>query len=222
MEHIKTFSEKTAEIQENPDFLTTQIITYLGNKRALIGEIEEEIRIILQTLDKEKLFCADIFSGSGIVARMNKKDFPKEKCAELRQEIQSRCEKELFSGIISQNYAPKNDHNIQKGERVFYTHENAVLIDTYRKLIDDIVENNLKKYFLAPLITEASIHVNTSGIFKGFYKDKNTKIGCFGGAAKNALSRIFGRIELEYMLYLHGLISVHPGLQITAYGFFLA
>lgn len=223
MEHIKTFSEKTAEIQENPDFLTTQIITYLGNKRALIREIEEEIRIILQTLNKEKLFCADIFSGSGIVARMmkkysshliandleqysalinscylsNKKDFPKEKCAELRQEIQSRCEKELFSGIISQNYAPKNDHNIQKGERVFYTHENAVLIDTYRKLIDDIVENNLKKYFLAPLITEASIHVNTSGIFKGFYKDKNTKIGCFGGAAKNALSRIFGRIELK-------------------------
>ena len=150
MEHIKIVSEKTAEIQENPDFLTTQIITYLGNKRALIGKIEEEIRIILQTLNKEKLFCADIFSGSGIVARMmkkysshliandleqysalinscylsNKKDFPKEKCAELRQEIQSRCEKELFSGIISQNYAPKNDHNIQKGERVFYTHEN--------------------------------------------------------------------------------------------------
>ncbi len=220
------FSEKNAkitELHENPAFLTTQIITYLGNKRALIGEIEAEVHAILQKIGKTKVVCADIFSGSGIVARMmkkyasrlivndlenysvlvnscylsNKKDYPQEKCAELREKIKSLCKKEPVSGIISQNYAPKNDCDIQKGERVFYTHENALLIDTYRKLIDDLVEDDLKKYFLAPLITEASIHVNTSGVFKGFYKDKNTKIGCFGGAAKNALSRIFGRIELK-------------------------
>ena len=73
-----------------------------------------------------------------------------------------------------------------------------MLIDTYRKLIDEIVEEDtLKKFFLAPLITEASVHVNTSGVFKGFYKDKHTGIGCFGAAGKNALSRIFGKIELK-------------------------
>ena len=70
-------------ISENEEFLTTQIITYLGNKRSLIG-------------------------------------------------------------------------NIQKGERVFYTHQNALLIDTYRTLIDEVVPwEELKKFFLAPLITQA-------------------------------------------------------------------
>ena len=29
--------------QENNEFLTTQIITYIGNKRSLLGNIEKEI-----------------------------------------------------------------------------------------------------------------------------------------------------------------------------------
>ena len=209
---------------ENKDFLTTQIITYLGNKRSLIGHIEKEVKLICEKLGKEKLVCGDLFSGSGIVARMlkayseklivndlenysalinscylsNSFDFPKERYTELKYTIEEKCKKEKFSGVISQNYAPQNDENILPGERVFYTHENALLIDTYRHLIDEVVtEEKLKKYFLAPLITEASIHVNTSGVFKGFYKDKNTGIGCFGAAGKNALTRIFGKIELK-------------------------
>lgn len=209
---------------ENPDFLKTQIITYLGNKRSLIKNIEKEVEEISKKLNKKKMICADIFSGSGIVSRMlkshsslliandlenyscvinscylsNKSEYPQKKCNKIREEIIKSCENKKISGIITQNYAPKNDENIQKGERVFYTHENAILIDTYRKLIDDFVlEENLKKYFLAPLITDASIHVNTSGVFKGFYKDKNTGIGCFGASGKNALPRIFGKIELK-------------------------
>lgn len=210
--------------EENREFLTTQIITYLGNKRSLIGNIEKEVEEIENKLEKKKLVCADVFSGSGIVARMlkkhssklivndlenysslinscyliNKKDFPKEECDDLRRKIENLCKQEKIEGIISQNYAPQDNENIQRGERVFYTHENAVLIDTYRNYIDEVVkEEDLKKFFLAPLVTEASIHVNTSGVFKGFYKDKNTGIGCFGAAGKNALTRIFGRIELK-------------------------
>ncbi|WP_294431226.1 DNA adenine methylase [uncultured Treponema sp.] len=211
-------------MEENRDFLTTQIITYLGNKRTLIGNIEKEVNEISEKLGKNRLLCADLFSGSGIVARMlkkyssklivndlenyssiinscyltNKKDFPKKRYDELHAEIENLCAQEKFTGIIAKNYAPQDDENIQKGERVFYTHENAVLIDTYRKLIDDIVkEESMKKFFLAPLITEASIHVNTSGVFKGFYKDRNTGIGCFGASGRNALPRIFGKIELK-------------------------
>lgn len=209
---------------ENDDFLTTQIITYLGNKRALIKNIEDEVLSIAKECSKEKLICADLFAGSGIVARMmkkhseklivndlekysalinscylcNKKDYPETVCAEFRSEIKNRCNKQKIEGIISKNYAPQNDNNIMPGERVFYTHENALLLDTYRVLIDEVVKDaNLKKFFLAPLVTEASIHVNTSGVFKGFYKDKNTGIGCFGAAGKNALKRIFGPIELK-------------------------
>ena len=214
----------SANFDENPEFLTTQIITYLGNKRRLLEHIEKEILLIAEKLNCQKLVCADLFSGSGIVARMlkkyssnlivndlenysavingcyliNKKDFPVQKYSALKTKIEELCSIEKIPGIISQNYAPQNDKDIQKGERVFYTRQNALLIDTYRRLIDDVVkEEPLKKFFLAPLITEASIHVNTSGVFKGFYKDKNTGIGCFGASGKNALPRIFGKIELK-------------------------
>ena len=214
----------SANFDENPEFLTTQIITYLGNKRRLLEHIEKEILLIAEKLNCQKLVCADLFSGSGIVARMlkkyssnlivndlenysavingcyliNKKDFPVQEYSALKNKIEELCFIEKIPGIISQNYAPKNDKDIQKGERVFYTQQNALLIDTYRKLIDDVIKKeSLKKFFLAPLITEASIHVNTSGVFKGFYKDKNTGIGCFGASGKNALSRIFGKIELK-------------------------
>ena len=210
--------------EENKEYLTTQIITYLGNKRQLIGNIETEVIDIARILGKEKLICVDLFSGSGIVARMlkkysrvlivndleeysrlinecyltNKKDFPNEKWSEYKAVIEQKCMAHKTPGIITKYYAPQDDENIQRGERVFYTHENALLIDTYRSLIDKVVqEQELRKYFLAPLVTEASIHVNTSGVFKGFYKDKNTGIGCFGAAGKNALTRIFGKIELK-------------------------
>ena len=210
--------------EESHAFLTTQLITYLGNKRSLLPNIEQEVEKISERLGQEKFVCADLFSGSGVVARMlkkhssklivndlenysavlnscylsNKSDFPKTEYEKLRNEILKLCEKEKIEGIIANNYAPKDDNNIQKGERVFYTRENALLIDTYRKLIDDLViEENFKKFFLAPLLTESSIHVNTSGVFKGFYKDKNTGIGCFGASGKDSLTRIFGKIELK-------------------------
>ena len=210
-------------IEEDKDFLSTQIITYIGNKRSLIGSIETQVNEIASKLKKDKLVCADLFAGSGIVARMlkshssklivndlenysavinscyliNKKDFPQKKYDELYEQIQKRCSKYKYSGIITKNYAPQNDEKIQKGERVFYTHQNALLLDTYRRLIDEVVPEEMKKFFLAPLITEASIHVNTSGVFKGFYKDKNTGIGCFGASGKDALTRILGKIELK-------------------------
>lgn len=213
---------------ENKDFLTTQILTYLGNKRTLIGNIEKEVQIISKELGKEKMICADVFSGSGIVARMLKKhsselivndlenysslvnscylsnedDYPEIICSEIRDEIIDLYKKKKINGIISKNYAPQNDDNILAGERVFYTHENAVRIDTYRNLIDKVItDEKIKKYFLAPLITEASIHVNTSGVFKGFYKDKNTGIGCFGAAGHNALTRIYGEVELKRPIF---------------------
>ena len=214
--------------EEKTEYLTTQLITYLGNKRTLIGNIEKEIEKILQQLNSEKAVCVDLFSGSGIVARMlkrhssrliandleeyskiinecyltNEKDFPREKWEAYFTKIEEECQKRKIAGIISKNYAPQDDENIKPGERVFYTHENAVLIDTYRNLIDEIVkEEEMKKFFLAPLVTEASIHVNTSGVFKGFYKDKNTGIGCFGGVGKNALSRIIGKVELKKPIF---------------------
>ncbi|MBQ9239197.1 MAG: DNA adenine methylase [Treponema sp.] len=213
----------TENERENESYLTTQLITYLGNKRALIHSIEDEIIKIKAKLKKEKCVCADLFSGSGVVSRMmkrhseiliandlelyahiinscylsNKNDFNSTEYVHFRKIIDARLCHELRAGIITKNYAPADDTHIQVGERAFYTRANALRIDTYRALIDDVViDTDMQKYFLAPLITEASVHVNTGGVFKGFYKDKQTGIGSFGGTGKNALARILGEISL--------------------------
>lgn len=210
-------------MQENPDFLSSQIVTYIGNKRILISNIENEIFKIEKELKKDRLVCADFFSGSGIVSRMlkshseilyandlenysrvlndcyltNKKDFDEKLYDKLHKEVLKKAEDNPVQGLITLNYAPKITEEIKKGERAFYTHENAVKIDSYRKYIEEVVPASMQKFFLAPLLTEVSIHVNTSGVFKGFYKNPATKTGCFGGAGKNALSRICGNIELK-------------------------
>lgn len=221
-------AQKQDTLTENPDFLTSQIITYIGNKRALLGDIEKEIISCKKELGKERCTCLDLFSGSGITARMMKKhadvliandleqysymlnscylangrDFDTAKYdaykAEIDAEMTARFESgSCTEGIISQNYAPRDDEHIKKGERAFYTRENALRLDTYRSLIESVVaDRSMRRFFLAPLLTEASIHTNTSGVFKGFYKDAKTGLGCFGGSGRNALSRILGQITL--------------------------
>lgn len=214
-------------MKENNDYLTTQLITYIGNKRILIGQIQKEVEEICRKLGRKKLVCADLFSGSGVVARMlkqysstiivndlenysrilascylsNKKEFDQERYFECRNAIERDFFNTKTPGIICANYAPKDTNNVLPGERAFYTRENAERIDTYRHLIDIHADQNMKDFFLAPLLTEASIHVNTSGVFKGFYKDKSTGTGCFGGTGKNALSRIMGQIELPVPVF---------------------
>jgi adenine-specific DNA-methyltransferase len=106
----------------------------------------------------------------------------------------------LTEGIITKLYSPEDDNNIKIGERVFYTRRNAKYIDTMRNLIESI-NNDYKKYFLAPLLSEASVHSNTSGVFKGFYKNKETKIGQFGGSNSDALIRIKGEITLPFPIF---------------------
>lgn len=57
------------------DFLSKNIITYLGNKRKLLEFINDQVDLIvkndkeLSSKNKEDIICFDIFSGSGIVSR---------------------------------------------------------------------------------------------------------------------------------------------------------
>lgn len=48
----------------------------------------------------------------------------------------------------------------------------------------------LRDLLLGSLLSEASIHANTGGVFKGFYKDPDTGIGKYGGKGEDALERI--------------------------------
>jgi len=104
-------------------------------------------------------------------------------------EINDRAVAAPTRGFISELYAPDRDDDIRPGERVFYTRRNAVFIDTARQLIDDLPDR-MRPVVLAPLLAMASVHVNTSGVFKGFYKNSRTGIGQFGGNGEDALTRI--------------------------------
>jgi adenine-specific DNA-methyltransferase len=99
-------------------------------------------------------------------------------------------------GFIAEMYAPRDEENIEANERVFYTRANACRLDAYRQLIEK-APAHLRDFLLAPLISAASIHANTAGVFKGFYKNKQTGIGQFGGTGSDALQRIRGEIRLE-------------------------
>jgi len=211
---------------EKKEYLTRQLITYIGNKRALLGFIGNGISKVQKKLRKNKLKTFDVFSGSGIAARYFKQfsdllivnDLEKYSavinecylsnedeldCVLLReyyQDLIAQSNQGLTKGIIAELYAPNDDAHIQPRERVFYTTRNAMYIDTVRQLIAKIPQNE-QKYFLAPLLSEASIHANTSGVFKGFYKNRETGIGQFGGQNHDALSRITGDIKLPFPVF---------------------
>jgi adenine-specific DNA-methyltransferase len=206
---------------ENPAFLREQLITYIGNKRLLLPFIGQAVEKVLAKTHKRKLSTLDLFAGTGVVSRYLKRysdllisndlegysrvtneaylanastiDFTKleDNLNWLKQETE-RC---LAPGFIAELYAPRDEDEIKVDERVFYTKRNACYLDTARQLIDQL-DSHSGKLLLAPLIARASVHANTSGVFKGFYKNKNG-IGQFGGSGKDALVRIKGNITAE-------------------------
>jgi adenine-specific DNA-methyltransferase len=214
-------------LEEKDEYLNKQIITYLGNKRSLLPFIKVGIDKVIARLNKKKIKTFDVFSGSGIVARYLKaysskiivNDLEKysetinncylsnfsevnmHKLVEYYNKMLTQLEEEnLKPGLIAKLYAPGNSNAILKGDRVFYTYRNACYIDTARECIEKI-PREYKSYFLAPLLSEASIHSNTSGVFKGFYKDSSTGIGKFGGNNEDALTRIRGNIAIPFPVF---------------------
>ena len=208
---------------EHPDYLSSQLITYLGNKRALLPQLQAAIMTARARLGGRKLRSLDMFAGSGFVSRLLKQHSSLviandcEFFARVVNEcyITNRCDAPLDTvrevvdslneaadagadvhGFISELYAPADDMDIQPGERVFYTQDNARRLDFFAQTIKHL-PNKLRISISGPLLSEASVHANTSGVFKGFYKDRNTGIGKFGGTAGDALRRIVAPIRLE-------------------------
>jgi adenine-specific DNA-methyltransferase len=204
-------------------YISSHLITYIGNKRKLVNYIEEEVLKIKHALNKNELISFDGFSGSGVVSRMLKyhskilfvNDIepysniinqcylsnPDEAKRERIKEYISELNDLSFTteGIICQEYSPKNTNDIQSGERAFYTRENALIIDTIRNKINDY-PNDYFPYLISPLLVKASINTNTSGVFKGFHKKND--IGHFGGKdEQNTTTRITKKIILEPPIY---------------------
>jgi adenine-specific DNA-methyltransferase len=210
-------------LAENPDYLVRQLITYLGNKRALLGNIGLAVEKVKQRLGKQKLRVFDAFSGSGVVSRFlkahagylvsndledyaavtgrcylrNHSSIQYEPLSKIVADLNAQvANKKLQPGFIEELYSPRDEEHITKEDRVFYTRDNARRLDRYRQLIDT-VPNDMKDLLLGPLLSKASIHANTAGVFKGFYKNRKTQVGQFGGSGADALLRIKGQIVLE-------------------------
>lgn len=210
-------------VADDPDYLSKQLITYIGSKRALLAHIGNAVARVKQRLGRKRLRILDGFSGSGVVSRYfkahatflasndiedyaavaarcylgNRSAVDPEMLSHVVRSLNAQVDKEFFEpGFIEELYAPRDEDNITKDDRVFYTRRNARRLDNYRRLIDS-VPVECREMLLGPLLSEASIHANTAGVFKGFYKDRKTKIGRFGGSNSDALTRIKGDVILR-------------------------
>lgn len=225
--NITLFSDDKVENLDlkNP-FFSSHLITYIGNKRRLLPFLHKAFLKVRKQLGKDKLIVLDGFVGSGATARLlkafaselhvndledysetvnrayltNKTDIDFKKLAGYidflnKNKLKLKLKK---AGFIETNYAPKKDDAVKEGERVFYTNTNAKIIDNVRKLIDEIPKP-YKSHCLASLIVKASVHNNTSGVFKGFHKKNG--IGHFGGQGENALQRIKQEISLDVPIF---------------------
>tara|TARA_Y100000591_G_scaffold331543_2_gene365802 strand:- start:10145 stop:11293 length:1149 start_codon:yes stop_codon:yes gene_type:complete len=96
--------------------------------------------------------------------------------------------------FIAKYWAPNDDENIQPTERVYFTAENAKIIDQMLYFIKNYVKDKYKPYLLGPLLVQCSIHNNTNGQFSAFYKDENKEKGMYGGKKEIDLNRIKGKI----------------------------
>lgn len=212
-----------APVAENADYLSRQLITYIGNKRALLDRIGSAVARVKRRLGRERLRCFDVFSGSGVVSRLlkchasllvsndledyaavigrcylaNRSEIDIDMLREIVADLNARVLTEpLPAGFIEEMYAPRDESRIVREDRVFYTGSNARRLDNYRRMIAQ-APRRMRDFLLAPLLSEASIHANTAGVFKGFYKNRRTGVGQFGGSGSDALPRILGDIVLH-------------------------
>jgi len=216
--------------EEIKGYINQKMMTMMGNKRKLLDNLEEIINKIKEKENRKKLNIFDAFCGTTVCARLFTKHSNKLYTNDMEQysymmakaflqkprysqiqrinihidKMNEIAEKGPYTeGIISMNYAPKDTKVPKKDERCFYTRENALIIDTLRKYIEDKVEGDILHYCMAPLLVIASINNNTSGVMKGFHKKDG--IGNFGGKAENALTRITRPIRLDKIFWMNNL-----------------
>ena len=207
------------------DYIEDQLITYLGNKRKLIGDIEKCVQNISKKLGKDRLHVLEPFCGSGSVSRMLKLYSDKlvvndleDYCSTLAKCYLASPTREQYDNIkntielmnrhkfskvapsfVRQYYAPRDDKVILEGERVYYTQYNAHIIDTFAYHIFNHMHISERCFYLAPLLSQCSVHTNTSGTFNSYHKKDG--VGHFGGKGENALTRILGEIELPMPVF---------------------
>jgi len=200
------------------DFLTHQLIPYLGSKRKLTPLIR---RAIARTGLTSGTFF-DAFAGSTAVARLAKtlgfrvvaNDWEPYAFHLARAAVAANTpplfknlgglENALATlnaltperGYIARHFCPRDDENPDPdSERMFYTQLNGRRIDAIRDRIhawhtEHLLSDLELSILLAPLLFQAAYTSNTSGVFKGWHRG-------WGGATRTAWYRIRSTLTLS-------------------------
>ena len=210
-------SKKTAA-RDTDEYVFSQLIPYIGNKRKLLDIIHEAIKIT----GVESGSFVDLFSGSTVVARFAKKlgfrvlsndwEYYSEQIAIgtiVNNEIPSfdelgGCENVFkmlnsvnpIEGYITNHLCPDDDENIDHDkDRLFFMRKNGMKIDAMRELISTWKEEGKITpeefaYIMSSFVYSVSYVSNTSGVFKGFHRG-------WGGSNSTAVYRICSDIVLN-------------------------
>ena len=202
------------------NYVFSQLIPYIGNKRKLLPLIVRALSATGQT-GAGRTFL-DLFTGSGVVSRMAKQCGYRVVASDWEPyaEAINRCYIETnipprFAQLggyenaiaalnnlppcedwITRHLCPRDDERFDVAtERMFYTRANGLRLDAMREEIQAWVTNGAINEtetvcLLAPLLYTACYVSNTSGVFKGFHNG-------WGGQTGTALYRIRARAELS-------------------------
>lgn len=206
------------------DYVFQQLIPYIGNKRKLLGLLQQSIEYT--EVDPAKATFLDLFAGSGVVARMAKRlgfrviandwepyAFDINAChvgcnraPEFRELGGYESALAWLNSLepredwITRHLCPDDDIEFDVSrDRMFYTRANGMRMDAMRDQIElwdhqGLLTTAEKSCLLAPLLYQASYTSNTSGVFKAFHRG-------WGGQTGTALYRILSEIELKPALF---------------------
>jgi adenine-specific DNA-methyltransferase len=200
------------------DFVFSQLIPYIGNKRKLLSLIAAAVEF---TRIKQGDFV-DLFTGSTVVAR-----WAKTQGFRVLVNDWEPYSHQLALGTIVPNGMPhftnlsgaaavfntlnslppiagyfathlcpqRDDAPDPEHDRMFFTQANGQRIDAIGQCIarwhhDQLIDETERAFLLASLIYAVSYVSNTSGVFKGFHRG-------FGGRTRTALYRIMSNITLQ-------------------------
>lgn len=201
------------------DYIFNQLIPYIGNKRKLLGLIQQALE---KAGVRPKATFLDVFAGSSVVSRMAKKmgfrviandwepySFEISKCCIQCDEAP---EFRYFGGYanalarlntlppiegwITKHLCPSDDDNYDiLNDRLFYTRSNGMIMDAMRTELRQWENAGLlspleRACLLTPMLYQACYTSNTSGVFKGFHNG-------WGGQTKTALYRILSEFRLK-------------------------
>ena len=205
------------------DYIFSQLIPYIGNKRKLLGLIQKALCKAWVGADATFL---DVFAGSGVVSRMAKRmgfrvitndwepySFEINKCSVQCNDAPAFRHLGGYANAldrlnalppvedwITKHLCPSDDDNYDVlTDRLFYTRSNGMMMDAMRLEVAQWEEADLispleKSCLLAPMLYQACYTSNTSGVFKGFHNG-------WGGQTGTALYRILSDFHLKPMVF---------------------